>query len=113
MIVAENLTKRFDNETLALDAINFSIKEGEVYCLLGASGAGKTLSELGMQEQAGVTIFAMREAETLRHVFNPPPDRILNEGDVLIGCADPDQLETARRVAGSGSQPENSVEPSL
>jgi len=42
MIVAENLTKRFDNETLALDAINFSVKEGEVYCLLGASGAGKT-----------------------------------------------------------------------
>jgi ABC-2 type transport system ATP-binding protein len=42
MIVAENLTKRFDNETLALDAINFSVKKGEVYCLLGASGAGKT-----------------------------------------------------------------------
>ena len=42
MIVAENLTKRFDNETLALDAINFSVREGEVYCLLGASGAGKT-----------------------------------------------------------------------
>jgi len=42
MISAENLTKRFDNEVLALDAINFSVKGGEVYCLLGASGAGKT-----------------------------------------------------------------------
>jgi len=42
MIVAENLTKRFDNETLALDALNFNVKKGEVYCLLGASGAGKT-----------------------------------------------------------------------
>jgi ABC-2 type transport system ATP-binding protein len=42
MIVAENLTKRFDNETLALDAINFGVKKGEVYCLLGASSAGKT-----------------------------------------------------------------------
>jgi ABC-2 type transport system ATP-binding protein len=42
MIVAENLTKRFDNETLALDAINFNVKKGEVYCLLGASGAGKS-----------------------------------------------------------------------
>jgi len=42
MILAENLTKRFDNELLALDAINFCVKEGEVYCLLGASGAGKT-----------------------------------------------------------------------
>src|SRR5262245_21986156 len=42
MNVAENLTKRFDNETLALDALNFNVKKGEVYCLLGASGAGKT-----------------------------------------------------------------------
>jgi ABC-2 type transport system ATP-binding protein len=42
MIVAENLTKRFDNEALALDAVNFNVKKGEVYCLLGASGAGKS-----------------------------------------------------------------------
>lgn len=42
MIAAENLTKRFDNEALALDAINFNVEKGEVYCLLGASGAGKT-----------------------------------------------------------------------
>jgi len=43
MIAAENLTKRFDNQALALDAINFNVKKGEVYCLLGASGAGKTM----------------------------------------------------------------------
>lgn len=42
MIAAENLTMRFDNESLALDAINFNVKKGEVYCLLGANGAGKT-----------------------------------------------------------------------
>jgi ABC-2 type transport system ATP-binding protein len=42
MIVAENLTKRFDNGALVLDAINFNVNKGEVYCLLGASGAGKT-----------------------------------------------------------------------
>jgi ABC-2 type transport system ATP-binding protein len=42
MIAAENLTMRFDNGALVLDAINFDVKKGEVYCLLGASGAGKT-----------------------------------------------------------------------
>ncbi|HKQ75317.1 MAG TPA: ABC transporter ATP-binding protein, partial [Blastocatellia bacterium] len=42
MIAAENLTKRFDDDALALDAINFNVKKGEVYCLLGANGAGKT-----------------------------------------------------------------------
>jgi ABC-2 type transport system ATP-binding protein len=42
MITADNLTKRYDNGVLALDAINFNVKMGEVYCLLGANGAGKT-----------------------------------------------------------------------
>jgi ABC-2 type transport system ATP-binding protein len=43
IIAAENLTKRFDNGALVVDAINFDVKKGEVYCLLGASGAGKTM----------------------------------------------------------------------
>jgi ABC-2 type transport system ATP-binding protein len=42
MIVADNLTKRYDNEMLALDAINFNVEKGEIYCLLGTNGAGKT-----------------------------------------------------------------------
>lgn len=66
---------------------------------VGPIAAGKTLAELRLHEAAGITIFAMREAGSLRHGFNPPPDRLLQAGDVLIGCADPDQLETARRIA--------------
>jgi ABC-2 type transport system ATP-binding protein len=42
MIQAINLTKRYEDGLLALDAINFEIKPGEAYCLLGANGAGKT-----------------------------------------------------------------------
>jgi voltage-gated potassium channel len=71
---------------------------------VGAGASGTTLGGLRLQERAGVTIFAMREAEDMHHVFNPPPDRVLREGDVLIGCADPDQLETARRIAQEGAQ---------
>lgn len=69
---------------------------------VGSGAAGKTLAELGMADRIGVTIFAMRDAESLRHTFNPPGDRVLREGDVLIGCADPDQLEAAREVARNG-----------
>jgi voltage-gated potassium channel len=69
---------------------------------VGAGATGQSLAALRMHERAGVTIFALREAGTLRHVFNPPPDRVLAAGDVLIGCADPDQLETARRIATNG-----------
>ena len=66
---------------------------------VGVRAEGQTLAGLRLHERSGVTIFAMREAGNLHHIFNPPPDRVLHEGDILIGCADPDQLATARRIA--------------
>lgn len=41
MIEAINLTKRFENK-LALDSVNFEIKEGSVYGLVGSNGSGKS-----------------------------------------------------------------------
>ncbi|MBP3627295.1 MAG: ABC transporter ATP-binding protein [Clostridia bacterium] len=41
MIEAINLTKRFENK-VALDAVNFEIKEGSVYGLVGSNGSGKS-----------------------------------------------------------------------
>ncbi len=42
MLEAENLSKRYEDGNLALDSLNLVIRQGEVYCLLGANGAGKT-----------------------------------------------------------------------
>ncbi|MDR1340489.1 MAG: ABC transporter ATP-binding protein [Prevotellaceae bacterium] len=42
MIQAIDLTKRYEDGQLALDALNLEIKPGEVFFLLGATGAGKT-----------------------------------------------------------------------
>jgi ABC-2 type transport system ATP-binding protein len=42
MIEAVNLTKRYEDGVLALDALNLCVNPGEIYCLLGANGAGKT-----------------------------------------------------------------------
>ncbi len=42
MIEAIDLTKRYSDGTLALEALNLTIGPGEIYCLLGARGAGKT-----------------------------------------------------------------------
>ncbi len=41
MIITNNLTKTYGEHT-ALDQLNLHVKEGEIYCLLGANGAGKT-----------------------------------------------------------------------
>ena len=42
MIEAIDLTKRYEDGLLALDALNLHVGPGEIYCLLGANGAGKT-----------------------------------------------------------------------
>ena len=41
MIITNNLTKKYGDH-LALDHLNLNVNEGEIYCLLGANGAGKT-----------------------------------------------------------------------
>ncbi|BDU26009.1 MULTISPECIES: ABC transporter ATP-binding protein [unclassified Flavobacterium] len=41
MLTAENLTKKYGDYT-ALNALNLTIKEGEIFALLGQNGAGKT-----------------------------------------------------------------------
>ena len=42
MLQATDLTKRYEDGLLALDALSLDVKEGEIFCLLGANGAGKT-----------------------------------------------------------------------
>jgi len=42
MLQAIDLTKRYEDGKLALDHLNIEVSDGEVFCLLGANGAGKT-----------------------------------------------------------------------
>lgn len=42
MLEAINLTKRYEDGLLALDNLNFKVEPGEIFCMLGANGAGKT-----------------------------------------------------------------------
>jgi len=69
---------------------------------VGPDAAGKTIQDLDLPHRVGVVPFAMREAGNLTIHFNPPANRVLNDGDVLIACTDPAQLESARQVATTG-----------
>ena len=42
MIEAIDLTKRYEDDLLALDHLNLKVNPGETFCLLGANGAGKS-----------------------------------------------------------------------
>ena len=42
ILKAADLSKRYEDGVLALDHLNLEVQSGEVYCLLGANGAGKT-----------------------------------------------------------------------
>ncbi len=42
MLEASGLTKRYEDGLLALDQLDLEVMAGEIFCLLGANGAGKT-----------------------------------------------------------------------
>ena len=66
----------------------------------GPDVAGQRLGTLALRERVGIIVFALRSAATQRHHFNPPPETTIEAGDVLIACADPDQLRAARQIMG-------------
>jgi ABC-2 type transport system ATP-binding protein len=42
MLEAIELTKRYEDGELALDGLSFKVEPGEIFCMFGANGAGKT-----------------------------------------------------------------------
>ena len=42
MLEAIDLTKRYEDGELALDGLTFKVEPGEIFCMFGANGAGKT-----------------------------------------------------------------------
>jgi ABC-2 type transport system ATP-binding protein len=42
MLEAINLTKTYEDGNLALDHLNLKVEPGEIFCMFGANGAGKT-----------------------------------------------------------------------
>ncbi len=42
LLEAVGLTKRYEDGTLALNKVSFTVHPGEIYAMLGGNGAGKT-----------------------------------------------------------------------
>jgi ABC-2 type transport system ATP-binding protein len=85
MIEVQNLTKKF-GETTAVDAISFSVAEGEVFGLLGPNGAGKTTTirmlccliskTSGEAQIAGYQVGSGADSLAIRKLIGLVPDNI-------------------------------------
>ena len=84
IIVAEELTKVYNETTTAVDHLNLKIKEGEIFGLLGPNGAGKStiiLMLLGLTEPTSGKISvdgfdATREPLKVKAVTGYLPEKI-------------------------------------
>jgi voltage-gated potassium channel len=61
---------------------------------------GRTLRDVGLVEQTGVLLLAIRSAETKGFQPNPGEDTKLADGDVLIAVGTPAQFVAIRQYAG-------------
>jgi len=65
----------------------------------GSVLAGKTIQESEIGEKTKALLVAMRKAGTKDYEFNPTPDRVLQENDVLIFIGSPETLKALEKIA--------------
>lgn len=81
VVAVENLTKKY-GEFVALDALSFSLRQGQILGLIGPNGAGKTtaikiLVGLARPTSGAATIAGadcVREARKIKHLVGYMPD---------------------------------------
>ncbi|MGQ9641646.1 MAG: ATP-binding cassette domain-containing protein [Candidatus Bathycorpusculaceae bacterium] len=101
VIVAEGLTKVFNRSLVAVDHVNFSVKDGEIFGFLGPNGAGKTttinmlITVLKPTEgKASVLSYnVVKQANMVRKVIGVVPQEYTADEDLtgyenIILCAD-------------------------
>jgi ABC-2 type transport system ATP-binding protein len=101
VIKAEGLTKVFNKSLVAVDHVNFSVKEGEIFGFLGPNGAGKTttinmlITVLKPTEgKASVLDYDIaKQANEVRKVIGVVPQEYTADEDLtgyenIILCAD-------------------------
>lgn len=80
LIVFENVVKRFEGHPI-LDGVSFDVRKGEVLCIVGPSGTGKSV--------------------TLKHIvrlLTPTSGRVLFDGVDIATCSDRELVAIRRRI---------------
>lgn len=81
LIEFRNVVKRFDG-TVVLDGVSFSVEKGEVFCIIGPSGVGKSV--------------------TLKHIVRllyPSSGEVIVDGVDVAACGDAELFKIRSRMA--------------
>ncbi len=70
-----------------------AVRVGEAQVPAGSPVSGKTLAELDLHNRVGLVIIARRQGPQAAYEYNPRGSSRLVEGDVLIVCGEPAQVE--------------------
>jgi len=62
--------------------------------------AGKALREIAFPERTGLVIIAIKSARTMRYVYNPRGDYVVEGGDVMIVIGETSQTLEMKRMLG-------------
>ena len=65
----------------------------------GAAVEGKTLADAAIRRKTGALLVAIRKPDGTFE-FNPPPDREVLAGEVLVALGNPEQVKGLREMAG-------------
>ena len=71
---------------------NLDFRIQQVTVLPGSSLAGRSLAELDLQDRTGALLLAVRRGPDRPFEPNPPQERVLDPGSVLIALGTPDQI---------------------
>ena len=70
LVHIENLVKRY-GDLVALDHLNLSISEGEIFGLLGPNGSGKTTTAMKIEEEleypGQIKVNLLRETKAIEY----------------------------------------------
>lgn len=64
--------------------------------------AGRTLAELELHKRVGLVVIAIRQRATGDFLYNPAASTVVEGGDCLVICGEPDQLERLRSLLALG-----------
>jgi len=74
----------------------------EVLVRAGSPLAGKTVAEARIGERTGALLVAIMRGEAKKYEFNPPPERKIQDNDILIIVAGPEMMSAVERIVREG-----------